>query len=231
MDRTRWIIFSVICAAIITALVVMSGSSKINVDGVDANTIATEGTGTDHVFGNAQAKTVLFEYGDFQCPGCGSLYPYLKTLKEKYKDNLALVFRNFPLTSTHPNALAAATAAGAASKQNKFWEMHNILFDNQTSWSNATVETRAQIFEDYASQIGLNLDQYRQDLTATDVADKIAYDRAIGKKLGVNSTPTLYLNGKKLEPAQWNSEAALEATLRAQLKADGVVLSDETTTP
>jgi protein-disulfide isomerase len=115
MSKKAWIVFVVIVVVLLGGLVYLSSRNKIDVSNVDVTTIqpasAASGNIADHVFGNSDSKVKLVEYGDFQCPGCGSVYPTLKTLSEKYQGQIAFIFRNFPLTTIHPNARAAAAAA------------------------------------------------------------------------------------------------------------------------
>lgn len=198
MDRTRWIVFGVLCAAIVGGLVYMSGSSKVNVDSVDAFTITTNRDINDHVFGNKDAKVVVYEYADFQCPGCAGAYPNLKTITETYKNQVAFVYRSFPLTSIHPHAFAAAATAEAAGLQGKYWEMHDQLFETQDTWKNLSAEARQNQFEQYAQALGLNVDQFRADLAGEKVAAKINFDRSLGLKVGVDSTPTVFINKEKI---------------------------------
>lgn len=196
MDKIRWVIFGVICVLVLGGLVLLANKDKQDVSNINPNSIIKSENGSigDRVYGNETAKVVLYEYGDFQCPSCGAAYPQIKTIKEKYRDQIAFVFRNFPLTSIHPNALAASAAAEAAGQQGKFWEMHDALYENQNSWSSSSTDSRNDIFEQYAQAIGLNMDQYRSDLTSKAVTEKIARDRAIGGKIKVSSTPTFYVN-------------------------------------
>ena len=175
------------------------------------------------------AKVVVFEYGDFQCPSCGGAFPQLKTIKETYKEQIAFVFRNFPLTSIHPNALSASTSAEAAGLQGKFWEMHDALYLNQNSWSSASTSDRNGIFESYAVTVGVNVDQYRTDLTGKKVADKIARDRALGKKVGVDSTPSIFIGSDKMNSDVISNVVSgdgskLTAEIDKRLKAAGVAL-------
>ncbi len=222
MDRNRWLIFGFITIAAVSWLAFASNRSSTNVNDVNAFSIQKDGVAADHVYGNAQAKVVLYEYGDFQCPGCASAHPIVKQVKEKYKDQIAFVFRNYPLTSIHPNALAAATVAEAAAAQGKFWEMHDLLYENQTNWQNLSAETRTQAFEGYASQINLDVNKFRSDLSNPALAEKISSDRAIGRKLKIESTPTFYINEQVLSVEDWNQPGALEAKIVAALKQAGV---------
>lgn len=152
---------------------------------------------SNHVIGENSKKVTLVEYGDFQCPACGQYYPIVKQVKEKYAKEIQFQFRNFPLSQIHQNARASSRAAEAAAKQNKFWEMHDLLYDNQASWQSSN--NTAPIFESYASQLGLDLTKYKADYASTEVNDIINADYAEGAKLGVNSTPTFFIQGKKLE--------------------------------
>lgn len=224
MDRTRWIIFGLVVLAALIWLVLSGNKNSTDVSKVNAFTVQRDGAIADNVYGNPDAKVVLYEYGDFQCPACRSAYPTVTAVKEKYKDQIAFVFRHYPLTNIHPNALAASTTAEAAAEQGKFWEMHNMLYDNQDSWGGLSAESRTQAFEGYASQLGLDVDKFRADLQNPAVAEKIRFDRALGKKLGVDSTPTFYLNDQKLETSDWNQAGALDAKIAEALKRAGVEL-------
>ncbi len=233
MNPTRWLIFAVVCIAAIGGLVFISQRESVNVNDTDPTAIEREGAFADRVYGNPDAKVVLIEYGDFACPGCGSASSTVTEVKQRYQDQMAFVYRHFPLTTIHPNALAAATVAEAAAKQGKFWQMHDLLFANgsQNTWEDLGAETRTQVFEDYARQIGLNIDQFKQDLTSEEVADKVNRDRALGRKVGVDSTPTFYLNGQKLESADYTTAGALDAKIREALKQAGVTVPAATEDP
>lgn len=200
MTRTRWIVFVAVCALVLGGLAFMSKKDNVDVGSTDATKIiaSTDTTIGDHAYGNKDAKVVLIEYGDFQCPGCGGAYPQLKNIKEKYKDDIAFVFRNFPLTSIHPNALAAAAAAEAAGLQGKFWEMHDALYDNQESWSNAVADQRDSIFDSYATELELDIDQFRTDRASKKVSEKISRDQALGRKMKVDSTPGVFIGNTKI---------------------------------
>ncbi len=221
MTPLRWAIFGAIFIVILGALVLTKQSDNIDVSNVNENKAVTkksESEIADHIYGNKDSKVTLIEYGDFQCPGCGGLHPNLKPVVEENKENIAFIFRNFPLSSIHPNALAAASAAEAAGMQDKFWEMHDLLFENQDAWSNAKLEDRTKVFEDYAKQLELDMDKFREDVESKVVSQKIKRDQALGKKAGVESTPTLVLNGKKLSQDQFSSKEALEKTIANAIK-------------
>lgn len=199
MDKKAWIIFSVIVVVVLGGLVYLSGKDKVDVSSVQETKpiAASEQNGNigDHIFGLKTSKVVLVEYGDFQCPGCGGAHPQIKKISEDYKDKIAFIFRNFPLTSSHPNALAASAAAEAAGLQGKYWEMHNVLFENQNSWSGATAEERDALFAQYAADVDVDKDKFTSDLSNPNVSKKISFDQALGKKAKVSGTPTFYLNG------------------------------------
>jgi protein-disulfide isomerase len=219
-----------VCIVVLGGLVYLSGKNKIDVSNVDTNTIltATDQSGqiADHVFGKADSKVILTEYGDFQCPGCGSVYPTLKALSEKYKDQMAFIFRNFPLTTIHPNARAAAAAAEAAGLQGKYWEMHDKLYETQSDWESLSGKERTEFFANYASTFGLNTDTFKADLAGTNVNQKISFDQALGKKVNVNSTPSLYLNGKSIGQDTWSDQTKFDTLITTELKAKGIALPE-----
>lgn len=200
MSKKAWIIFIAICVVVLGGLVYLSGLNRVDVSGIDTNAIlnASQKSGNiaDHVFGKKDSKVTMIEYGDFQCPGCEAAYPTMKAISEKYEGQIAFVFRNFPLTDKHPNAKAAAAAAEAAGLQNKYWEMHNKLYDEQSNWENLDINQRTSAFAGYAQALGLNVDTFKTDLTSDAVNQKITFDQALGRKANVDATPTILLNGK-----------------------------------
>lgn len=203
MTTKTWLIFAAVCVAIIGGMVWMSQGNSINIDDVDAHTIQTgndkNGNIGDHILGPDNAKVVIVEYGDYQCPGCKQVAPMLKAVQAKYSDNVALIFRNFPLVTAHPNARAAAASAEAAALQNeeKYWDMFTTIYQNQEAWSGQNGQTRTDTFASYATQLGLDRDRFINDLTSPDIAKKIDFDTALGRKVGVTGTPTIYVNGEE----------------------------------
>ena len=204
MNKVTWSIFGAAIVLIIGGLVIYSRASNpaLDVSKVDTNSIISASTQNgniaDHVYGNANAKVVFVEYGDFQCPSCASVHAQVKSATESYKDKVAFIFRNFPLTTIHSNARAAAAAAEAAGLQGKYWEMHNMLYEGQADWKNLSGDQRTNFFVGYAGQIGIDGAKFKTDLASSAVNSKISFDQAIGKKISVNATPTFYLNGKQL---------------------------------
>ena len=159
---------------------------------------ATKLQADDHIRGNKNAKTVLIEYGDLQCPSCGSFYSILKQLEAIHGKNVAFVFRHFPIISIHPNAFAAARAAEAAGNQGKFFEMHDKLYETQDSWGKVS-SNQQKLFEEYAKELGLDMTKFRADYASEAVADRINRDVSSAKQFSVSGTPTFILNGKKIE--------------------------------
>ena len=137
---------------------------------------------------------------------------------------MQFVFRNFPITEVHPNAKAAAGTAEAAGLQDKYWQMHDKIYETQTDWSELSINDRGKFFENLAKEIGLDINKFNTDLSSKSVSEKINYDTALGKKAGVDATPTFYLNGKKLTSADYGSEAKFKDTINAELKKAGVAL-------
>ncbi len=175
---------------------------------------------SDHVKWGIGKKNVLVEFSDFQCPACGNFHQLLKTYEAsgsadaKVASNIAFVYKHFPLENIHKNARASAYAAEAAGKQGKFFEMGNLLFDNQRIWENESNPT--PIFESYAKELKLDLAQYRSDVKSTEVQKRVDGDLILGNQVKVNATPTFYLNGKKLE---YSTLAEFKNALTAALTA------------
>lgn len=184
-------------AVVLAILVIVVFRSAGNVGDIgdqilgDAKTI----TSADWIRGDKNSKAVLVEYSDFQCPACAAYFPAVEQLIKDLGDKFVFVYRHFPLNQ-HANARPAAMAAEAAGKQGKFWEMYGLIFDNQIVWSNSAVA--AEIFEGYARQLELDLIRYSLDLKDPILKTKVEADFQSGLVLGVNSTPTFYLNGRKL---------------------------------
>lgn len=224
MTKTRWIIFIVVCLSILGLIVLTNKDDGIGTYEGDATKVITDGPIGDHVYGNTEGKVTLIEYGDFQCPGCETIYPNIKEIKEKYKDHLTFVFRNLPLTTIHSNALAAATAAEAAGRQGKFYEYHNMLYDNQGQWKNAAASDRTKTFESYAGQLGLDTTKFKSDLTSSEVTTKINRDRATARKFSYTSTPTLMLNGQKVSQEDTFDKDKLSTLIEEELRKAGITL-------
>ena len=139
-------------------------------------------------------NVTMVEFADYQCPACGVAAPNIRKIVEEYRDKVTYIYRHFPLPQ-HTNALVAAEAAEAAGVQGKYWGMHELLYLKQNEWSDSADAT--SIFVDYAKDLGLNVDQFKADVASQKYQSKIERDVVDGNSLGVNSTPTIYLNGVK----------------------------------
>lgn len=193
-----------------------ASNANANANAADPSLIS-RGADPPHVRGNPAAPVILEEFADFQCGACGGYYPELKKIEAEFGDKLQVVFRERPLVPPHDHALIAAQAAEAAGIQGRFWEMHDKLYENQATWSVA--RDLVPIFVDYAKQIGLNPDQFMKDLNGEAVAQRIFQDGKRSHSLGVNSTPTFFVNGKEAKDDQWKPENLREMIRQALREA------------
>lgn len=154
-------------------------------------------TTSEHTLGKGTKKVTLLEYGDFQCPSCGQYFSITQEVIKKYGDQITFQFRNFPIPEIHPNAMAAHRAAEAAAKQDKFWEMHDMIYERQQLWSNS--KNPVQMMEDYATELGLNIEQFKKDYQSAEVNAIINADLEAGKEKKVKGTPTFFLNGEEID--------------------------------
>jgi protein-disulfide isomerase len=157
----------------------------------------------DHAQGPEDAPVTLVEYGDYECPHCGIAHPIVKAVRRRLGDQLRLVFRHFPITSSHPHAEPAAEMAEAAATQGKFWEMHDLLYENQDALEDEDLLG-------YAEQIGLDPATAASALRSHAFAERVREDFLSGVRSGVNGTPTFFINGVRHE-GPWDEEALLEA--------------------
>ena len=177
--------------------------------------------GTDssaHIRGKPDAPVTLEEFGDFQCPPCGQFAGFAEELLKEYDSRLRVVFRNFPLPA-HEHAREAAMAAEAAGFQGKFWEMHDMLYREQSAWS--TAPNTRELFESYAGTLGLDMDQFKKDMDSDKARERVDSDHALGDSLGIKVTPTLFINKRPVEQQQKNPEglrAAINAALEEKSK-------------
>ena len=247
MNKKTWIIFAAVVVVVLGGLILLAkmGTPKVDVSSIDAWKIQSaskaNGNIADHVKGNPDAKVILMEYGDFQCPYCGETYPGLKAISTDYNDQVAFVFCNFPLTTLHVNARAAAAAAEAAGQlggNNAYWKMHDALYDNQSTWENMSGNDLTETFTQYAHSLGLDDSKFKAQLSnnASRINQKISFDQALGSKVGVNSTPSIYLNGTQLsatifQDLEQNNLGPLENAINAALKEKGVTPPTITNNP
>jgi protein-disulfide isomerase len=148
--------------------------------------------GRDHIQGPVDAPSMLVEYGDYECPYCGEAYPMVKAIQEHLGDRLCFAFRNFPLSNAHPHAQHAAEAAEAAGDQGRFWEMHDVLYENQQALED-------QDLAQYAADLGLDADRLMADVLAGKHTARIREDFRSGARDGVNGTPTFFVNGIRFD--------------------------------
>lgn len=169
----------------------------------------------NYMTGKKDAKVTIVEFGDYQCPACKAAFPEIKAVLEQFKDNpeVNFVFRNFPLDTIHPNAHISAEAAEAAGAQGKFWEMNELLYTRQSEWE--TNQAPLDIFVRYAQEIGLNVDEFKSAVQQRRYADIINTDYTDGQAVGVNSTPTFFINGVKQSKVLQRDE--LKALIDAEL--------------
>lgn len=197
MSKQFWAVIVAI-AVILGGVFWFTGNHNKGNSGSSSNVSATQ-----HVEGNGSTGVTLVEYGDYQCPYCAMWYPVVKQVISQYNDQIHFQFRNFPLQSAHPNAFAASRAAEAAGLEGKFWEMHDQLYTNndyqgQTGW--ITSNDPLTYFDQFAKNIGLNVTKFNTDYSSDKVNALVNADMAEGNKLGINSTPTFYLDGKLIQP-------------------------------
>jgi protein-disulfide isomerase len=162
----------------------------------------------DHAQGPNNAPVTLVEYGDYQCPYCGAAYPVVKRLQKVLGEKLGFVFRNFPLTQAHPYAMIAAEAAEAAALQGKFWEMHDLIYENQD-------DLEPDALPAWAEKLGLDLAKFGAALRQGDVSKRVKEDRMSGIRSGVNGTPCFFINGARYDGTA--DRDSLEDALEAQL--------------
>ena len=189
MKKHIWKIVFVVVAVLMGAsfLYAQYASDKAN-DGVELS---------DHIKGNPEASVTLTEYGDFQCPACAQFSPIVRSVMDQYGDQIAFEFRHFPLISIHPYAVPAAKAAEAAGVQGKFFEMHDKLYDNQNAWAKSAAPQA--FFVQYAEELGLDVDLFKQHMRASLIEEKIESQFNEAQEKGLTGTPSFFLNGERLE--------------------------------
>ena len=178
-----------------------------------------------HIRGDENASVTLEEFGDFQCPPCATVAANLSRIEHDYGRKLRVIFRQFPLPM-HVHAQEAACAAEAAGLQGRFWDMHDLLYRNQNTWTSAAKVD--DLFKQYAVSLGLDIERFVRDCASEEVKERVAADHADGEARGVTATPSLFINRHNLPPASLN-EAALRSALDAAI--EGKPLPSPTATP
>ena len=161
----------------------------------------------DHIQGPADAPVTLVEYGDYECPYCGAAYPIVKEVQARMGERLRFVFRNFPITTSHPHAEQAAEAAEAAGGQGRFWEMHDVLYENQRHLEDENLRA-------YAEELRLDVELFGKELAEHVHAPRVREDFMSGVRSGVNGTPTFFINGARHDDS-YELETLLAALERA----------------
>ena len=164
----------------------------------------------DRHLGNKDALITIVEFGDFECPHCGRAHPILQRLLKEHDGELHFVFRNFPLQESHPHAYMAAMAAEAANKQDKFWEMHDLIFENQE-------KLNEHFLISLAERLDLDKMKFLEDFKSDEVAVKIESDFESGIRSGVNGTPGFFINGKHLLNYDETYQSLLDAINHTRL--------------
>jgi protein-disulfide isomerase len=196
------ILVALVAAVACTTSLTKSGQNAGSSNPVPANSPSTSPKPSATL--PADAVVTLEEFGDYQCPPCGALHPTLKKLKQEYGTNLNFVFRNFPLTQIHKNAMAAAQAAEAARMQDRFWEMHDFLYENQELWRDDI--NPQEIFVQKAADLGLDTARFRRDMSDKQLQLRIEVDADAATQRGVQGTPTIFINGQELLPEALNPD-------------------------
>jgi protein-disulfide isomerase len=183
-------ILVVVLGGMIALFVTAGGPQASTAKPVDESQLIKDNT---HTTGNGAVKIV--EFGDFQCPACGATYPELQRVKQDFGSDITFAFRHFPLQQ-HANAEISAEASEAAHAQGKFWEMHNQLYEHQADWE--SLSNPVDKFAEYAQAIGVaDIERFKRETSGGVYKDRVASDLGDGNTLGVNSTPTIYVNGVK----------------------------------
>lgn len=163
----------------------------------------------DQLSGKPTATITLVEYGDYQCPHCEHAYPLLKKLTKQFSNELRFVFRNFPLQESHPAAMISAQAAEAAGLQNKFWEMHDMIYEHQDELDENNLLRFAEVLK-------LDIQKFKKDSNSKDVLTKVENDFEGGIRSGVNGTPTFFINQNRADSYDGSYESLAEAVRNAE---------------
>ena len=207
--------FVIIAAVFVAAVVagIFLFKARRTAPGLQVATTTKAGAQPPHVRGHVNAPVTLEEFGDFECVPCFILWPALQNLEKDYGDRLAVVFRNNPMPQ-HSRALDGARAAEAAGLQGKFWEMHDLLYLQRAKWTRAA-DPKTEFIE-FARSLELDTDRFNRDFAGDEVAGRVAADRERSTALGLDRTPVVYVNGRKVD-LQGDVEKGLHDDIDAAL--------------
>ena len=166
---------------------------------------APSGATPPNLQGSPTAPVTVEEFADFQCPTCATVHTKMKEVIAPYGNRIKFIYRSYPLIQIHKNAYEAAVAAEAAGLQNKYWAMQDQLFVNQPSWANS--QNARQVFEEYASKIGLDMAKYQADVVGLPAKQRVDADMRRGQALKISGTPTIYINGKTVDFSQFDVQS------------------------
>ena len=214
------------------AITQLQNKADIDYGAYDLNSViaADENTGglAENVDGDPDAPVLLYEYGDYQCTACAPMNPYINELLEEYDGKVAVVFRTY-IMSYHDNGVAAASAANAAAIQGYWKEYKDLLYETQNDWYYAEGDERQQMFEQYFEQATDgkgDLEQFRQDMGSKEVAQKIKFDAALSERVGLEWTPSFYLDGELLDQRNITTSEFMDL-LREKIDAKLAELGEE----
>ena len=214
------------------AITQLQNKADIDYEAYDLNSViaADENTGglAENVDGDPDAPVLLYEYGDYQCTACAPMNPYINELLEEYDGKVAVVFRTY-IMSYHDNGVAAASAANAAAIQGYWKEYKDLLYETQNDWYYAEGDERQQMFEQYFEQATDgkgDLEQFRQDIGSKEVAQKIKFDAALSERVGLEWTPSFYLDGELLDQRNITTSEFMDL-LREKIDAKLAELGEE----
>jgi protein-disulfide isomerase len=206
-----FVIVAIIAVAAVSAGAILYQAKRPHLLSIPQDKVISGNADTEkmHVRGEPDAPVTIEEFGDFECPPCGTMAPYLDKRVSEFKPRVRLILRNFPLPA-HKHAREAALAAEAAGLQGKFWEMHDVLYREQSTWSK--VDNPHELLDAYAGTIGLNVAQFDRDMESEKVKERVDSDHTRGMSLGITMTPTVFINNREL-PADKRNPEGLHATI------------------
>jgi protein-disulfide isomerase len=207
MSKQFWAVIVVVILIFVGIFVLNNKNAKTPVGSTSSS------KPSEHIEGEGKDGVTLVEYGDYECPYCGEYFPIVKQVEAEYNTQIYFQFRNFPLVSIHQNAFAGARAAEAASLMGKFWQMHDLLYENQDQWVDQSDPT--PYFNTYAQDLGLNVNEFKQYYASDEVNAVINADMNVGNQLGIDATPTFFLDGKQIQPVE--SVSSFQTFINAEI--------------